>query len=95
MTDPALHSGEHAVGRAAAGAGVPYTLSTLSPRSIEEVAAVSDGPKWFQVYVWRDRALVRDVVVEDRFGSRSVLRLNGMRVRSKRLVGAPDRLASP
>ena len=34
----------------------------MSTRSIEEVAAVSDGPKWFQVYVWRDRGLVKDML---------------------------------
>jgi L-lactate dehydrogenase (cytochrome) len=54
--------GELAVARAAAARRLPYTLSTLATRSIEEVAAVSDGPKWFQVYVWRDRGLVRDMV---------------------------------
>jgi L-lactate dehydrogenase (cytochrome) len=54
--------GELAVARAAARAGLPYTLSTLSTRSIEEVAAVSSGPKWFQVYVWRDRGLVREMI---------------------------------
>jgi L-lactate dehydrogenase (cytochrome) len=54
--------GELAVARAAARAGLPYTLSTLATRSIEEVAAVSDGPKWFQVYVWRDRGLVKDMI---------------------------------
>jgi L-lactate dehydrogenase (cytochrome) len=37
-------------------------LSTLSTRSIEEVAAVSDGSKWFQVYVWRDRGLVESML---------------------------------
>ena len=41
---------------------MPYTLSTLSTRSIEEVAAVSSGRKWFQVYVWRDRGLVKDMI---------------------------------
>src|ERR1022692_252474 len=46
--------GELAVARAAARAGLPYALSTLATRSIEEVAACSAGPKWFQVYVWRD-----------------------------------------
>ncbi|MGH2618284.1 MAG: alpha-hydroxy acid oxidase, partial [Thermomicrobiales bacterium] len=55
-------AGELAVARAAARACLPYTLSTLSTRSIEEVAAVSDGPKWFQVYVWRDRGLVHEMV---------------------------------
>ena len=54
--------GELDVARAAARAGLPYTLSTLSTRSIEEVASVSDGPKWFQVYVWRDRGLVADLL---------------------------------
>jgi L-lactate dehydrogenase (cytochrome) len=59
IADP---QGELAVARAAARAGLPYTLSTLSTRSIEEVAAVSDGPRWFQVYVWRDRGLVKEMI---------------------------------
>lgn len=54
--------GELAVARAAARAEVPYALSTMSTRSIEEVAAVSAGPKWFQVYTWKDRGLVRELV---------------------------------
>ncbi|HEY3141819.1 MAG TPA: alpha-hydroxy acid oxidase, partial [Acidimicrobiales bacterium] len=54
--------GELAVARAAARADLPYTLSTLGTRSIEEVAAVSNGRKWFQVYVWRDRGLVKDMI---------------------------------
>ena len=59
IADP---QGELAVARAAARAGLPYTLSTLATRSIEEVAAVSSGPKWFQVYVWRDRGLVKEMI---------------------------------
>jgi L-lactate dehydrogenase (cytochrome) len=59
IVDP---QGELAVARAAARADLPYTLSTMSTRSIEEVAAVSRGRKWFQVYVWRDRGLVKDMV---------------------------------
>lgn len=59
IADPA---GELAVAAAAARAGLPYTLSTLATRSIEEVAAVSDGPKWFQVYMWRDRGLVKELI---------------------------------
>ncbi len=54
--------GELAVAPAAAAAGVPYTLSTLGTRSIEEVRAVSDGRLWFQVYVWRDRGLVEEMI---------------------------------
>jgi L-lactate dehydrogenase (cytochrome) len=59
IADP---QGELAVARAAARADVPYTLSTLATRSIEEVAGVSDGRKWFQVYAWRDRGLVEEMV---------------------------------
>jgi L-lactate dehydrogenase (cytochrome) len=55
--------GELAVARAAARAGLPFTLSTLGTRSIEEVASAAlDGSHWFQVYVWRDRALVEDMI---------------------------------
>jgi L-lactate dehydrogenase (cytochrome) len=59
IADP---DGELAVARAAARAGLPYTLSTLSTRSIEEVAGAAAGPKWFQVYVWRDRGLVKEMI---------------------------------
>jgi L-lactate dehydrogenase (cytochrome) len=59
IADP---EGELAVARAAARAQLPYTLSTLGTRSIEEVRAASDGRLWFQVYAWRDRGLVREMV---------------------------------
>ena len=54
--------GELSVVRAAARAGVPYSLSTMSTRNIEEVATAADGPKWFQVYTWKDRGLVKELV---------------------------------
>lgn len=54
--------GELAVARAAQRAGVPYTLSTMGTRSIEEVAEVSSASKWFQVYVWKDRGLVTEMI---------------------------------
>jgi L-lactate dehydrogenase (cytochrome) len=59
IADP---EGELAVARSAARAGVPYTLSTMSTRSIEEVAGTSSGTKWFQVYTWRDRGLVKEMI---------------------------------
>jgi L-lactate dehydrogenase (cytochrome) len=62
FTRTASPGGELDVSRAAARAGLPYTLSTLGTRSIEEVAAVSSGPKWMQVYVWRDRGLVKELL---------------------------------
>jgi L-lactate dehydrogenase (cytochrome) len=54
--------GELAVARAAGDARLPYTLSTLGTRSIEETAAAATGPMWYQLYVWRDRGLSRELV---------------------------------
>jgi L-lactate dehydrogenase (cytochrome) len=62
FTRIAHSQGELAVARAAANAGIPWSLSTMGTRSIEEVAAVSDGEKWFQVYTWKDRGLVKDLI---------------------------------
>jgi L-lactate dehydrogenase (cytochrome) len=62
FTRIAHSQGELAAARAAERAGIPYSLSTLGTRSIEDVAAVSKGAKWFQVYAWRDRGLVKELV---------------------------------
>lgn len=48
--------GEIAGARAAAAAGIPFSLSTLGTTAIEDlVTAVPKGRKWFQLYMWRDR----------------------------------------
>jgi L-lactate dehydrogenase (cytochrome) len=84
FTRIATSAGELAVARVAARHGVPYTLSTLGTRSIEEVAAAAAGvtaaratgatattaiagdttaaPLWYQLYVWKDRGLSRELV---------------------------------
>ncbi|MEM8619034.1 MAG: alpha-hydroxy acid oxidase [Actinomycetota bacterium] len=62
FTRIAHSQGELAVARAAARAGIPWSLSTMGTRSIEDVAAVSAGSKWFQVYTWRDRSMVADLL---------------------------------
>ena len=54
--------GERAVAKAAADAGTIYSLSTLSSVSIEEISALTTGPKWFQLYVWKDRTLVKEML---------------------------------
>ena len=59
IVDP---DGELAVARAARRAGIPYCLSTVSTRSIEEVASASEGPLWFQLYMQRDRSVVKELV---------------------------------
>ncbi|WP_082552427.1 alpha-hydroxy acid oxidase [Methylobacterium sp. Leaf456] len=48
--------GEILAARAAAKAGVPFTLSTMSICSIEDVAEAVDHPFWFQLYFLRDRS---------------------------------------
>ncbi|WP_204113457.1 L-lactate dehydrogenase [Shimia biformata] len=48
--------------RAADRAGVPFTLSTVSICSLEEVAGVSDIPFWFQLYMLRDREVVKEIL---------------------------------
>ncbi|MFZ9707158.1 MAG: alpha-hydroxy acid oxidase [Ilumatobacteraceae bacterium] len=72
FTRIATSAGELAVARMAAKHAVPYTLSTLGTRSIEEVAAASasattksgtsESPLWYQLYVWKDRGLSRELV---------------------------------
>ena len=48
--------GEYAGACAAADAGIPFTLSTMGTRSIEDVAkAAPTGRNWFQLYMWKDR----------------------------------------
>lgn len=67
--------GELAVSRSAARARLPYTLSTMATRSLEEVRdaqtsvatgvdgqAVVDPRRWFQVYVWRDKGLLEELL---------------------------------
>lgn len=48
--------GEYAGACAAQDAGIPFTLSTMGTRSIEDVAkAAPNGRNWFQLYMWKDR----------------------------------------
>lgn len=55
-------AGERAVARAADRADIAYALSTIGSTTIEDVAAVGPGPKFLQIYVWKDRGLVRAVL---------------------------------
>lgn len=54
--------GERAAARAASALGLISTLSSSSCWSLEDVAASCDGPKWFQIYVLRDRGVTRSLV---------------------------------
>jgi len=68
IADP---QGELAVARVAARHGLPYALSTMGTRTIEEVSAAADSVEWgadgerrlwFQIYAWKDRALVKELI---------------------------------
>lgn len=61
------HEGEEAVVRVAERRGIPYTLSTMGTTSIEDVAAAGPGARrWFQLYVWKDRAAGEDLMARAR-----------------------------
>src|SRR3954467_13319270 len=58
-----MHGGGEVLAcRAAQAAGIPFTLSTMSICSIEDVAAAVKKPFWFQVYVIRDRGFIRELI---------------------------------
>jgi 4-hydroxymandelate oxidase len=54
--------GELAAARAAGAAGTFMCCSTVSSTPLEDVAAAATGPLWFQLYVYRDREVTRDLV---------------------------------
>ena len=56
------HEAEPAVARAAARLGTFYSLSTMGTTSLEDIAAVSAGPKIFQIYVLKDREFTHEFV---------------------------------
>src|SRR5437867_5250386 len=62
MTGMQHADGEILAARAAEAFGVPFTLSTMSICSIEDVAAVTRAPIWFQLYVMRDRAFAEQLM---------------------------------
>jgi L-lactate dehydrogenase (cytochrome) len=57
------HEGEPAVAQVARNTGIPYALSTMGTTGLEALAeAVPDARRWFQLYLWKDRAASRDLI---------------------------------
>lgn len=54
--------GELAAARAAGAMGTAMICSTIATYPLEEIAAAATGPLWFQLYVYRDREVTRDLV---------------------------------
>ena len=73
MTGMAHRDGEIAAARAAEKAGIPYTLSTFSICSIEDVAAAVQKPFWFQLYFMKDRGFIADLIARARAANCSAL----------------------
>jgi len=93
-------AGDIAAARAAHAAGTLHTLSTMASTSLEEVAARTAGPLWYQVYVWRDRSILRGFVERARAAGYRALCLSvdspviGQRERDLRHgTGDPPRLS--
>jgi len=67
--------GETAAAKAAAHHGTLYGLSSLATTGITEIGAIYDGPKVFQLYVWKDRELVKEVLAKAKEGGFHALAL--------------------
>jgi lactate 2-monooxygenase len=74
-TPTILHpDGELAVARAAAALGLVMAVSTVTTNTLEEIAAVGSGPKWFQLYWPTDRELAASLVARaERAGYRALI----------------------
>jgi L-lactate dehydrogenase (cytochrome) len=62
LTGMYARRGECQAAKAAAAKGVPFCLSTVSVCDLQEVSKASPTPIWFQLYVLRDRAFMRDLL---------------------------------
>ena len=94
--------GEILAARAAEKFGVPFTLSTMSICSIEDVAAHTSQPFWFQLYMMRDRDFIVRLIERARAAKCSTLMLTldlqilGQRHKDiKNGLSAPPRLTLP
>jgi L-lactate dehydrogenase (cytochrome) len=77
--------GELAVARAAAAEGTIYSLATMSSHSIEAVAQASAGPKLFQLFIFKDRGVTRELIARCKAAGFSALCLTvDVAVRGKR-----------
>ena len=102
MTGMQHPDGEIKAARAAQRFGVPFTLSTMSICSIEDVAAATGQPFWFQLYVMRDQEFLESVIERARRARCSALVLTldlqilGQRHKDLRNgLSAPPRLTLP
>lgn len=88
--------GEILAARAAARFGIPYTLSTMSICSIEDVAGAAAGPFWFQLYVMRDRGFAASLIERAKAAKCSALVLTlDLQIQGQRHMDLKNGLAVP
>ena len=88
--------GERATARAAAAAGTVFVVSTVSSVSIEEIAASSDAMLWFQLYVYKDPGITRDMVARaEAAGCRALVLTVDTPMLGRRERDARNRFALP
>jgi len=75
LTGLQFGGGEIVAARAAAAAGIPFCLSTMSICSLEQVCAQVPSPFWFQIYVMRDRGFTRSLIERAKAAGCSALML--------------------
>jgi L-lactate dehydrogenase (cytochrome) len=96
MTGMQHADGEILAARAAGAAGVPFTLSTMSVCSIEDVAEETDKPFWFQLYVMRDRDFNSKLVARAKAARCSALVLTlDLQILAQRNKDIKNGLAAP
>ena len=89
-------NGEILAARAAASFGIPFTLSTMSICSIEDVAEGSGRPFWFQLYVMRDRGFAASLIERAKAAKCSALVLTlDLQVQGQRHRDLKNGLAVP
>lgn len=92
----ATADGELATARACHASGALLVVSTLATTRLEDVAAAAPGPKWFQVYVHKDRGFTRELVERARAAGYTALALTvDTPMLGRRLRDVRNRFALP
>ena len=88
--------GEMLAAQAAEKMGVPFTLSTMSICSIEDVASVTRKPFWFQLYVMKDRGFIEDLIDRAKAANCSALVLTlDLQILGQRHKDLKNKLSAP
>ena len=87
--------GEILAARAAEKFGIPFTLSTMSICSIEDIAAHTKAPFWFQLYVMRDRDFIERLIERAQGGQRAARWCSRSTCRSSASATRTSRTACP